>query len=61
MGGEVRIVTITSIEENEVQIDANHPLSGETLDFDVTIKSIRDASQEELDHGHVHGEGGHHH
>ena len=54
MGGEVRIVTITSIEENEVQIDANHPLSGETLDFDVTIKSIRDASQEELDHGHVH-------
>jgi FKBP-type peptidyl-prolyl cis-trans isomerase SlyD len=57
----VRIVTITSIEENEVQIDANHPLSGETLNFDVTIKSIRDASQEELDHGHVHGEGGHHH
>lgn len=61
MDGQVRIVTVTAIEESSVEIDANHPLSGETLDFDVTVKSIREASQEELDHGHVHGEGGHHH
>ncbi|HMV44288.1 MAG TPA: peptidylprolyl isomerase [Leptospiraceae bacterium] len=61
MDGQIRIVTVTAIEENSVEIDANHPLSGETLDFDVTVKSIREASQEELDHGHVHGEGGHHH
>lgn len=61
MDGEIRVVTVTAIEETEIQIDANHPLSGETLNFDVIVKSIRDASEEELEHGHVHGEDGHHH
>ena len=42
-------------------LDGNHPLAGATLHFDVTVQEVRDASQEELDHGHVHGPGGHHH
>jgi FKBP-type peptidyl-prolyl cis-trans isomerase SlyD len=40
-----------------VTLDANHPLAGQELTFDVTVKSVRDATQEELDHGHVHQEG----
>lgn len=61
MGDEVRIVTITKIEPDFVEIDANHPLSGVTLNFAVSVKSIREATPEELEHGHVHGDGGHHH
>lgn len=56
-----RMVTVVSVQKDTVQIDANHPLAGQTLNFDVKIVSIREASQEELDHGHVHGPGGHHH
>ena len=41
-----------------VTVDANHPLAGENLHFDVEIADIREASQEELEHGHVHGPGG---
>jgi FKBP-type peptidyl-prolyl cis-trans isomerase SlyD len=44
-----------------VTVDANHPLAGETLHFDVSVKDVRDASAEELAHGHAHGPGGHHH
>lgn len=55
------VVTVISIDADNVTVDANHPLAGETLNFDVTIVEVRDASQEELDHGHVHGPGGHHH
>jgi len=54
-------VIITKIEGNDVTIDGNHPLADMTLHFDVTIREVRDATKEELDHGHVHGEGGHHH
>lgn len=54
-------VVVTKIEGDEVTIDANHPLAGLTLNFDVTIREVRDASPEEISHGHVHGEGGHHH
>lgn len=54
-------VLITKIEGNEVTIDGNHPLAGMTLHFDVTIREVRPATQEELEHGHVHGTGGHHH
>lgn len=60
-GGQVRIATITSIEGDTVTVDMNHELAGETLNFDVTIVDVRDATEEELDHGHVHGPGGHHH
>lgn len=42
-------------------LDANHPLAGETLYFDVTVTELRAAQPEELAHGHVHGPGGHHH
>lgn len=56
-----QVVTVTAIEGDEVTIDANHPLAGTTLNFDVTITDIRDATEEELSHGHVHGPGGHAH
>ena len=44
-----------------VDIDTNHPYAGLTVRFDMTVKSIRDATEEELLHGHAHGDGGHHH
>lgn len=56
-----QVVTITKIEGEDVTIDANHPLAGATLHFDVTVRDIRDATEEEVAHGHVHGPGGHHH
>jgi FKBP-type peptidyl-prolyl cis-trans isomerase SlyD len=55
-----RIVTITAIDDQNVTVDANHPLAGVTLAFDVTVVEVRDATAEELHHGHVHGEGGAH-
>lgn len=58
---ERRIVTIIEIEGDAVTLDANHPLAGAELHFDVTVKSVRAATPEELTHGHVHGPGGHHH
>jgi FKBP-type peptidyl-prolyl cis-trans isomerase SlyD len=54
-------VIITKIEGNEVTIDGNHPLAGMTLHFDIAIRDVRQATKEEMDHGHVHGPGGHHH
>ena len=56
-----RLIKVVDVKQDTIQIDANHPLAGQTLNFDVKVVSIRDASQEELDHGHVHGAGGHHH
>lgn len=44
-----------------VDVDTNHPLSGKTLNFEIQIESVREATQEELSHGHAHGVGGHHH
>ena len=55
------VVEVTKIEGETVTIDANHPLADVTLGFSGEIKDIREASKEELDHGHVHGPGGHHH
>lgn len=52
--GQVQIFTIKTIGEEKVTLDANHPLAGETLHFDVAVTDVRDATQEELDHGHVH-------
>jgi len=54
-------VVITHIDGDHVTVDGNHPLAGKPLSFDVTIAEIRDASAEEVAHGHAHGPGGHHH
>lgn len=56
-----RAVVITRLVGDMVTIDGNHPLAGKNLNFDVEITDVRDATEEELAHGHVHGEGGHHH
>lgn len=55
------VVTVTQVAEEVVTVDANHPLAGETLNFEVEIVEVREASTEELDHGHVHGQDGHDH
>ena len=55
------MATIVKVENNEVTLDANHPLAGQVLNFDVEIISLRSASTEELSHGHPHGPNGHHH
>lgn len=52
---------IAEVRENEVMLDFNHPLAGETLHFEVTIPALRLATEEELAHGHAHGPDGHHH
>lgn len=59
MGNQV--VSVTKVEEDTITVDGNHALAGETLHFDVEIMDIREATKEELDHGHVHGPGGHDH
>lgn len=55
------VVTVVSIEGDDVTLDANHPLAGFTLTFDVQVLGVRAATAEELEHGHPHGEGGHEH
>ena len=52
---------VAAVEEKEVTIDFNHPLAGKDLEFNVHLVDIRNASEEEVAHGHVHGAGGHHH
>jgi FKBP-type peptidyl-prolyl cis-trans isomerase SlyD len=59
--GHARVVTVVRIQGDMVTVDGNHPLAGENLNFDVEVTEVRDATQEELEHGHVHGPGGHHH
>jgi FKBP-type peptidyl-prolyl cis-trans isomerase SlyD len=56
-----RIVTIVGVNADQVTVDANHPLAGQTLNFDVKVVGVRDATQEELSHGHAHGGGGYQH
>ena len=55
------LVTITDVSDDEVTVDGNHPLAGQTLHFDVKVVDVRDASAEEVEHGHIHGPGGHDH
>ena len=59
-GGNVP-VTVTAVTEEIVTVDGNHPLAGKNLTFEVSIEDVRDATEEELSHGHVHGIGGHQH
>lgn len=56
-----RQVTIVKVGRHVVDVDTNHPLAGKTLSFDLEVVSVRDASAEEIAHGHAHGVGGHHH
>ena len=59
--GTMVIYTVTDIAEDKVVVDGNHPLAGQTLNFACTVTAVRAATEEELEHGHVHGEDGHHH
>ena len=56
-----RLVTVTQVSDSTVTVDGNHPLADQTLHFAVQVVEVREASAEELSHGHVHGPGGHHH
>jgi FKBP-type peptidyl-prolyl cis-trans isomerase SlyD len=55
------VVTVTHVGLEEITVDANHELAGVELNFDVEVMEVREASAEEVSHGHVHGAGGHHH
>src|SRR6188768_2611447 len=55
------VVTVTDVGLDTVTVDANHPLAGVELNFAVEVMEVRNATQEELSHGHVHGPGGHQH
>jgi FKBP-type peptidyl-prolyl cis-trans isomerase SlyD len=56
-----RAVTVQKVGMSVVDVDLNHPMAGKDLHFDVEIVEVREASEEEIAHGHVHGDGGHHH
>ena len=59
--GEMIVVTVTDVEGDDITVDGNHPLAGVNLNFGVKVIDIREATEEEIEHGHVHGPGGHHH
>lgn len=56
-----RVYTVLAVEPDAVMVDANHPLAGHDLVFDVEIVESRPATKDEIAHGHAHGEHGHHH
>ncbi len=59
--GDLLYGTVLAVEDTEVELDFNHPMAGIDLHFTGTVTDIRKATPEELDHGHVHGPGGHQH
>lgn len=59
--GGMLIVTVVSVDGDNVIVDGNHPLAGMTLNFNVKVVDVRDATAEELEHGHVHGTDDQHH
>jgi FKBP-type peptidyl-prolyl cis-trans isomerase SlyD len=59
--GQVQTFVVTAANEKEVKLDGNHPLAGKDLVFDIELLAIREATAEELEHGHAHGGDGHHH
>lgn len=54
------VITVTEIQGDDVTVDGNHPLAGETLIFDVNVVDVRQATADEMAHGHIHGAGCHH-
>jgi FKBP-type peptidyl-prolyl cis-trans isomerase SlyD len=56
-----QVVTVTETGLENITVDANHPLAGVELHFEVEVTEVREGTQEEISHGHVHGPGGHHH
>jgi FKBP-type peptidyl-prolyl cis-trans isomerase SlyD len=57
----VQVVTVSKVEGDSVTVDGNHPLAGKPLNFDVSVIDVRDATEDELEHGHVHGPDDEHH
>ena len=55
------VVTVTEVSSESVTVDGNNPLAGVELNFDVEVMEVREATADEISHGHVHGPGGHHH
>jgi len=58
---ESLIFTVTDIADDKVVLDGNHPLAGMALRFSLNVAEVREATEEEIAHGHVHGAHGHHH
>jgi FKBP-type peptidyl-prolyl cis-trans isomerase SlyD len=56
-----QVVTVTHVGLDNITVDGNHPLAGIELNFAVEVMDVRDATEDEIAHGHVHGPGGHHH
>jgi FKBP-type peptidyl-prolyl cis-trans isomerase SlyD len=59
--GDMVVVTVTDVDKDDITVDGNHPLAGKHLNFGVKVVDVREATAEEIDHGHVHGPGGHQH
>jgi len=58
--GETMVITVKQVDGDDITVDGNHPLAGISLNFAVSVIDIRDATQEEMEHGHAHGPDGHH-
>ena len=59
--GDVLIYRVTDVADGKAVVDGNHPLAGMKVLFKATVEGVRDATEEEIAHGHVHGPHGHHH
>lgn len=59
--GDVFVYRVTDVADGKAVVDGNHPLAGMKIRFKATVDSVRDATEEEITHGHAHGEHGHHH
>ena len=59
--GQPVVFEVIELSDSEITVDGNHPMAGKTLNFNIEVLTIREATKDELKHGHVHGPGGHHH
>jgi FKBP-type peptidyl-prolyl cis-trans isomerase SlyD len=59
--GQARYARVDTIQGDTVTLNFNHPLAGDELHFNVKVVGLREPTAEELEHGHVHQDGGHHH